>query len=465
MKPSNRLLYEYFEEYASERGNDTFLFDEKICYTVARAFNIAKSLARQLQNAGIKRGDFVAIKAERTPRTILLFYALQFIGGVAVLRDPHENTDDKIRIIDDRLSLGKTETVLAFDERDVSGLRLAAKSRSTSAVIFTSGSTGEKKAVCLSQYNFINNSLDTLHIGGYREDDVNILIVPVHHVFGLALIVTAVVAKHGIFVPKSVETDYVIDCMIKYNVTRLNGVPSLYLALAANTRAEEVKGLRCGLIGGAPCSAEQFRKIEQKLGVTLVPVYGMSECIGISCGDYRDSIENRCDSVGRIYSMNTLKIESDGEILIKSPAMAAGYLDGGSVADPEGWLHTGDLGYLDGAGFLHVSGRKKDIIIRNGNNISAAKIEAALLGLSYIEGAAAVAASDERAGEIPCAMVALKAGEKRTEEEILRDLTRFLTKIEMPVRISPTEKLPLTSTGKTDKEKIKKFFSESRKIK
>lgn len=60
MKPSNRLLYEYFEEYASERGNDTFLFDEKICYTVARAFNIAKSLARQLQNAGIKRGDFVA---------------------------------------------------------------------------------------------------------------------------------------------------------------------------------------------------------------------------------------------------------------------------------------------------------------------------------------------------------------------------------------------------------------------
>ena len=84
MKPSNRLLYEYFEEYASERGNDTFLFDEKICYTVARAFNIAKSLARQLQNAGIKRGDFVAIKAERTLRTILLFYALQFIGGVAV---------------------------------------------------------------------------------------------------------------------------------------------------------------------------------------------------------------------------------------------------------------------------------------------------------------------------------------------------------------------------------------------
>ncbi|MFQ9739428.1 MAG: hypothetical protein ACLR06_18295 [Christensenellaceae bacterium] len=62
-------------------------------------------------------------------------------------------------------------------------------------------------------------------------------------------------------------------------------------------------------------------------------------------------------------------------------------------------------------------------------------------------------------------MVALKAGEKRTEEEILRDLTRFLTKIEMPVRISPTEKLPLTSTGKTDKEKLKKFFSESRKIK
>ena len=125
----------------------------------------------------------------------------------------------------------------------------------------------------------------------------------------------------------------------------------------------------------------------------------------------------------------------------------------------------GRSGISGRSGIFTRQRQNKDIIIRNGNNISAAKIEAALLGLSYIEGAAAVAASDERAGEIPCAMVALKAGEKRTEEEILRDLTRFLTKIEMPVRISPTEKLPLTSTGKTDKEKIKKFFSESRKIK
>ncbi len=460
MNPSERLLYDYFEEYALECGCDTFLFDENVSYTVGQAFAAAQGLARQLQRKGIKSGDFIAVKAERTIRTILIFYAVQFIGAVAVMHDPRENINDKIRIVDDKLYSGETETTLIFDEGKEERLQTAATSKATSAVIFTSGSTGEKKAVCLSQYNFINNSLDTLSIGGYREDDVNILIVPIHHVFGLALIITAVVARHGIFVPRFVETEYIVECMIKYNVTRLNGVPSLYLALAESARAEKIKSLCCGLIGGAPWNMEQFRKIERKLGITLVPVYGMSECIGISCGDYRDSVEKRCGSVGRVYSMNELKIESDGEILVKSPAMSAGYVGCGAAVDSDGWLHTGDLGYLDKEGYLHIEGRKKDIIIRNGNNISAVKIESALLELPYVKDAAVIAAYDESAGEIPCAMVVLNTGEKRSEREILRDLTKSLTKIEIPSEIKLAQELPLTSTGKTDKERIKRVFSE-----
>ncbi len=464
MKPSNKLLYKYFEEYVEQNENDIFLFDEENRYTTKQAFEIARSLAFQLESNGIKCGDLVSVKGNRTLRTVLIFYAVEFMGAVAIMYDPREIMEGKNRISDSVLYVGEREVPLSFDVREYEVPELARDSKATGAIIFTSGSTGEKKAVCLSQYNFINNSLDTLNIGGYREDDINILIVPVHHVFGLALIVTAVVAKHSVFVPRSVERDYIIDCMIKYEVTRLNGVPSLYLALASSPHAGEMKHLRCGLIGGAPYSEEQFSWIEDRLGITLVPVYGMSECIGISCGDYRAPVKKRCDNVGKVYSMNEVKIRKDGEICVRSPAVMLGYYKDEVATESaigDGWLHTGDLGYLDEEGYLRISGRKKDIIIRNGNNISAAKIENALLGISYVDSAAVVAGRDEAFGEVPCALIVLKRGETRTQTEILHDLQGALTKIEMPAKIKLAEELPLTSTGKTDKEKVKTLFAET----
>lgn len=443
MMPSEKTFFEYFENYAQERANDAFISDESKSYTVAQAFGIIKSLARQLQDSGVQSGVCVGVKSARTVNTVLIFYALQFIGGIAVMCDPHEESTENIFISDDTLYKDGKQTVLEFTECYDGVIRLTDDGRATSAVIYTSGSTGGKKAVKLSQYNFINNSLDTKDIGGYRADDVNILIVPVHHVFGLALIMTAVVTKHSIFVPARVDTEYILDCMEKYGVTRLNGVPSMYLALAEKRGTRKLK-LNCGLIGGGPCTKEQFINIETKLGITLVPVYGMSECIGISCGSYKDSLADRCGSVGKVYSMNTVKIEEDGEILVKSPAMSQGYACGG-------WLCTGDLGYIDKKGFLHLSGRKKDIIIRNGNNLSALDIERKVLSLSQVKDVCVVGIPDERQGEVPCAMI---VGDNA-------DLTQVLTKIEMPAQIIYTEQIPLTSTGKPDKQAIKRIFGKA----
>ena len=211
MKPSERKLYDYLEEYAQKRGEERFLADEESSYTVSETFGIVKSLAEQLENAGVKSGDFVSVKADRTVKTILVFYALEIMGAVAVMHDPRERMTHDIRIEDGILNAYGRETTLSFEAREVKKLKVSEDGKAAGAVIFTSGSTGERKAVVLSQYNFINNSLDTLEIGGYREDDINILIVPLHHVFGLALVVTAVVAKHSIFVPRTVDTEYIVS--------------------------------------------------------------------------------------------------------------------------------------------------------------------------------------------------------------------------------------------------------------
>ena len=454
MIPSEKLIYDYFRAFAAERPDDRFIFDEAHSYTVLQSFRIIKNMSAQLRVAGVGAGEEVRLSASRDVRTILNFFALQFIGAMAVLVDPHDELEAARYIIkEDVLYADERAIPLEFNDGD-SDFAPVGDSRTPTITIFTSGSTGRPKAVRLSQYNFINNSRDTRDIGGYYPDDINIDIVPIHHVFGLALIFTAVVTRHAIFVPRSVQPDYIVESVIKYGATRLNGVPSLYLAMAESARAGEITTLRCGLIGGAPCTAEQFERIERGIGITLIPAYGLSECIAISCGSYRDRAEVRCTTVGRVYSMNEVRIAADGEILAKSPAMAEG------AAAEDGWLHTGDLGYLDTEGYLHVSGRKKDIIIRNGNNLSAVAIEQAILALPEVKDACVVGISDDKEGEVPAALIVLSPDICADEEQINDKISAILPKPMRPKRVIISPAMPFTSSGKPDKPAIRAMFGQ-----
>lgn len=446
MHPSDRTLYEFFADYEKARGEDRFLFDEEISYTVSQAFGIAKSLAEQLRAAGIEKGTRVAVRTTGSVKTVLLFYALQFLGGIAELHDPREWKEHPISICDGILSVGGRTVPLTFEPQS-GEIKFEPDSRCCTVIVLTSGSTGAKKKVRLSQYNFISNSLDTQPIGGYFEDDVNLLIVPLCHVFALALIVTAVVTRHSVFLPQNTECEHVLDCMERYGVTRMNGVTGTYLALAQK-KGERRLRLRYGFIGGGPCSKEQFFQIESGLKITLIPVYGMSECVGISCGDYRDSAEKRYGSVGKVYSMNEVRIAEDGEILVRGPAMAQGYEDG-DTTDEDGFLHTGDLGYSDAEGYLHINGRKKEIIIRNGNNLSSAEIERKILTLPQVKDVCVVGVEDKKCGEVPCALLV-------AEETV--DLCTVLNKLELPARIEYADHIPLTASGKHDKQRIRRFF-------
>lgn len=448
MQPCNDTIHKFFYDYVTARPNDRFIFDERVSYTVREAYDTILSLAAQCNAAGVVQGTRVALVAARTVGTVLCFFALQFIGAETVLIDPRESADGYGYVLKDGvLTSGKGRTALDYSPRDARPV-IAGDGKEPTVVIFTSGSTGVPKEVRLSQYNFINNSLDTLAIGGYFPDDVNIDVVPIHHVFGLALLFTAVVARHCVFVPERLEADYIVQSIIRYKATRLNGVPSLYLAMAASPFAAQIRSLRYGLIGGAPCTKEQFERIERGIGITLIPVYGMSECIGISCGSMNDSAEIRRTSVGRVYSMNTVKFSSDGEILVKSPAMAFG------AAEADGFLHTGDIGYLDDCGFLRIGGRKKDIIIRNGNNISALAVEQKLLRLPYVRDVCVVSVEDEDEGEVPAAAVVLR--EECVPKE--RFLSEGLIKPEIPKYTVTLAAIPLTSSGKPDKQKVRAMF-------
>ena len=154
----------------------------------------------------------------------------------------------------------------------------------------------------------------------------------------------------------------------------------------------------------------------------------------------------------------------EGEICVRGMTLMLGYYNDEEATreaiDADGFLHTGDLGYFDADGTLYISGRKKDIIIRSGNNISTVGVEKKIMSLPSVYTASVVGIRDAKSTEAPAAMVVLKTGCARTEGELLHEMESVLTRLEMPVRVMVVPALPLTSSGKPDKQKIKAMLSE-----
>lgn len=473
MFPSKKSLYEYLFDYARAEGEKPFLLDETEKISAKETLERVNALVTQMVKAGVDMDDKIAFAPVRKKESAIVLYALIAMGVVTLLCEPFESVEGYLKNhlsetkVDHILGWNGDELQLKTGEKVVSLDTNARKSscplpvrdvKKTSLVVFTSGSTGKTKGVRLSQYAFISCSEDTGPIGGYFPDDLNMELLPLTHVFGLSLIITAIVLRHAIFFPKTVEAKYLLQCIETYQITRMNCVPTLYLKMAEQNEIEkrDLSSLRYGLVGGASCTKAQFLEIEQGLSIKLVPIYGMTECMGISCGNYLDDVSLRSSGCGRVYSMNEVKIEEDGEICVKSPDLLNGYLGEKIKFGENVFFPTGDLGRIDENGILHVTGRKKEIIITNGNNLSIAEIEEKILSIDFVKDVCVVGIDDDTVGEIPVALVVLKEG--GTKEGLQEALKAKLAKIERPKNVIFADQLPLTSSGKKDKQTVKTLF-------
>ena len=230
----------------------------------------------------------------------------------------------------------------------------------------------------------------------------------------------------------------------------------------------DVPSLRNGLTGGAPMEESRFREIEETLGMNLLPVYGASEIITIAALGQEASKERRRTTVGQLIPDTELrllnengeevKIGEPGEIVVRSPSLMLGYLGKDSGIDKDGFFATGDIGYLDENKDLHISGRKKQIIIRNGNNLSIAEIENLLLEVEGILSCCVVGVPSPSSGETVAAVVSLKEGTEK--ETTIRKVKEKLPKIMWVEHMEFVSSLPLLPSGKVDRMKIKNFLQE-----
>ncbi len=492
-------LYDYLRDYARKNPKKPYLITDDRTIDYGEALMLAEQTAARLMECGVEKGDLVALRAERCPSAALLAISLCVFGGIAVMTDAHFRADEYIGqtgvgiepdfyLTSEDGSDGKwmlkdgdysdicdiTPADFGLDVSAVVSAHDLVRPDDPFSVIFTSGSTGASKAVMLSHVNCIANPVDAMPLFEEDENDRAVAMLPLNHVFGFAVVSCATFCGHDVVFPTEVTADAVLGAIEKFGVTVMYSVPTFFLDMLSGGKHKkfDISSLRLGLMAGGPFTADQMRFIEGELGLRLMPGYGMSECVGISTTAYSASVEERAAGVGRLYPMTECDIVGEngeklaageeGEIRVKGPTLMLGYYGDAEAMkaafDELGRLRTGDIGYFDPDGILHISGRLKDIIIRGGENISAGKIERALLSLPGVYQAAAVGVRDEKYGETPCAMVVPKEGAKLTEDGLKKSLASCLSGHEIPERIKMTSAFPLTSWGKPDKQKMKEMF-------
>ena len=500
-----KTLYDYLREYALTDGEKPYLITEMKEISYQEGLNAVQNLGAKLLELGVKKGDLVAIRATRTPDTVLIVIALASIGAVVVTTDAHftvreyiKNTQVDIQpnwyITNESLGLKIDssgswsvqdcekevwEILFDFTNNENEGYISATKEVSADdlfMIIFTSGSTGKSKAVMLSHKNCMANPIDAMPLFRQNKFDRAISLLPLNHVFGFAVISCATFCGHDVVFPQSIDVKFILECIEKYKISILYAVPTFILGLLSDGihKQYNLQSLRLGLMAGGPFTEKQMSFIERELGLQLMPGYGMSECVGISTMAYGDPVEDRAAGVGRLYPMTQAFILDDngqevgvgetGEICVIGATQMIGYYNNEEgtreVVDKLGRLHTGDLGYFDEKGILHINGRKKDLIIRGGENISVGKIEKALLTTEGFFQVAVVPVPNEKYGEIVGAMIMLDKGVEYTEEYTRYLLKEKLSKHELPEVIVFVTEFPKTSSGKIDKIKIKEMMSK-----
>ncbi|RLF07545.1 MAG: acyl-CoA synthetase [Thermoprotei archaeon] len=453
-------------------------------------------LANGLKSLGVKKGDRVIVSTGNRPETIISYFAIWRIGAIAVPVNPDFKVEEFTYVISDSepkaiialdsicinvlpkidldlsdisvISLGKAGNALDLESIVKSSSSLL-RSENCSfedvcQIQYTSGTTGKPKGAMLTHGNWMAAVEAERWVLRLTENDVYLGFYPHFHV-GVSWGITALRYGATFIVMERFNLDEYLKLAKEYKATILSGMPPvLYILANAPPGSEDyLKTARCIITGGAPTPEEVWRKfVERYPHIEVVNAYGLSETIVVGTATAVpvafQHVSKGFKSVGAPIGYCEVKIVDPddpakelppgeiGEIALRGPGVAKGYWrkpeETAKAFLPDGWFLTGDLGYIDEDGVLHITARKKDVIIMSGWKIYPAEVENMLVKHPKIAEAAVFAKYDERRGEVPAAAVVLKPGTQATAEEIIEFCKERMASYKVPRYIIFLESLP-----------------------
>ncbi|MPL63979.1 3-[(3aS,4S,7aS)-7a-methyl-1,5-dioxo-octahydro-1H-inden-4-yl]propanoyl:CoA ligase [bioreactor metagenome] len=484
--------------------------------TYEEFYEQTSQVAKAILHLGAKPGDRVGIWSPNRYEWVLLQYATARIGVILVNINPAYRTSELIfvlnqsqikymfaslsfktsnykKMVDDAREFTSTLVdEVFFDENWDDFLKGAAHISDEELqnyesqiqfddavnIQYTSGTTGFPKGVTLSHHNILNNGYFIgirLH---YTEKDKVCIPVPFYHCFGM-VIGNLCCTAHGstMVIPNdSFDPKLTLEVVEKEKCTSLYGVPTMFIATLheLDLKNYDLSSLRTGVMAGAVCPPEVMKRVENQMNMKEVTIcYGMTETSPVSTQTKIGTpFEKQIHSVGTIHDHLEIKIINpetgkivnrgeNGELCTRGYSVMLKYWDNPEathqVLDSARWMHTGDLAMMDEEGYIHISGRIKDLIIRGGENISPKEIEDFLYQYPNVLDAQVIGVPSEKFGEEVMAWIKVREGFSLTEEELVNFCKGQIAHYKVPKYWKFVQEFPMTISGKVRKVEMREM--------
>ncbi len=489
-------------EQAAQRNPDkTFIIAEEQRLTFAQVNQQADRFAQVLSGLGVKPGDIVALLLPNIPLFPICYYGALKLGAVVLLLSARSAgpevgfalRDTGVSVLVSVGSLqgaavqgwsaaGSTarlllaglreedpcpptayrlEELLAATRDDWTAPAVEVSAESDAVILFTSGTTAQPKGVRLSHGNFEAITPQFAELCGLTADDVLLSILPVTVIIGQILVNLAAYLGATLCLMNGFDPRQLLSVIRRDRVAFFPAVPLIANMLLASPAAaqSDLASLRSIMIGATHVPPELVERFSQRFNVPVVIPYGLTECSVIAMA--LPGMQSPAGSVGQPIPGTTVRIVDEhgrmvapnepGEILVRSPHVMPGYFNRPAetaAAFSEGWLRTGDLGYMDDEGFLFIADRINDLIKTAGYRVFPAEVERVLEMHPAVAQAAVVGQPHTLVGEVVQANIVLKPGTLATVQELKDHCRRHLASFKRPRQIVFVEQLPRNATGK-----------------